>query len=277
MRILAPLAAIFGLALLTALIAYFGFASVLQALVSSRWGTVFVIAARAAALSGGRHRLVAFAHAAPSGRVGVFIGLRFCRERHQHADSRSPWSGVTSSGRDYWLNSASPANSAIASVLVDIFLQVVGLTIFLFRAGLGIVSRFGRCPPDHFSVAFIILALAVPAVTGFFLTLNFGAFRTGRPAARRIWRDSVNGPCSTTSSISATGCSRSGEIIAAYRRRSSSISRRFSLAQGKSGSRFRSWVTRSASPKRWRSKASVREPAPSPSFCRAVWAFRTAL
>src|ERR1700676_5513790 len=51
MRVIAPIAAIAGLALITGLIAYYGFASVLVAVVSSKWGTALVIAARAAALA----------------------------------------------------------------------------------------------------------------------------------------------------------------------------------------------------------------------------------
>ena len=58
MKALAPLAVIFGLVLLTTLVAYFGFASVLQALVSSQWGTAFVVMARAVALGDALRRSV---------------------------------------------------------------------------------------------------------------------------------------------------------------------------------------------------------------------------
>ena len=66
MKLFAPLAVIFGLALLTALIAYFGFSSVLQALVSSRWGTALVIIARALAVGRRRDRLVVSPYATAS-------------------------------------------------------------------------------------------------------------------------------------------------------------------------------------------------------------------
>ena len=179
MKILAPLGAIFGLALLTALIAYFGFASVLQALVSSRWGTVFVIVARAAALAGaGIGWWLLLTPLRPG--VRVFIGLRFVRDA---INTLIPFAMVGGDviGARLLAQFGIARNSAIASVLVDIFLQVVGLTIFLL-AGLGIVSDLVGAHRLT-GVAFVILALAVPAVTGFFLTLNFGAFE---PVVRRL-------------------------------------------------------------------------------------------
>ena len=172
MKLFAPLAAIFGLALFTALIAYFGFTSVLQALVSSRWGTAFVIVARAAALTGaGIGWWLLLTPIRPQARV--FIGLRFIRDA---INTLIPFAMVGGDviGARLLAQFGMARNSAIASVLVDIFLQVVGLTVFLL-AGLGIVSNLAGAHRLA-SVALIILALAVPAVTGFFLTLNFGAF-----------------------------------------------------------------------------------------------------
>ena len=173
------LAGLFGLALLIALIAYFGFASVLQALMSSRWGTAFVIVARAAALTGaGIGWWLLLAPMGPG--VRVFIGLRFIRDA---INTLIPFAVVGGDviGARLLAQFGIATNSAIASVLIDIFLQVVGLTIFLL-AGLAIASALvgaHRLP----GVALIILAVAVPAVTGFFLTLNFGAFD---PVVRRL-------------------------------------------------------------------------------------------
>src|ERR1700732_1355200 len=79
MRIFAPIAGILGLALLTGLIAYFGFASVMQAALSSKWGTALVVLARAAALAGcgiGWWCLLAPKGPGPH----IFIALRFIRE-----------------------------------------------------------------------------------------------------------------------------------------------------------------------------------------------------
>jgi putative membrane protein len=70
-------------------------------------------------------------------------------------------------------------NLAVASVLVDIFVQVVCLLVFVL-AGVGIVAGLVG---DHAvtATALVLLAIAVPAVSGFFLALNFGAFE---PAVR---------------------------------------------------------------------------------------------
>lgn len=179
MKILASFAIIFGLALLTALIASFGFASVLQALVSSRWGTALVVVARAAALSGaGIGWWLLLEPIRP--RAVVCIGLRFIRDA---INTLIPFAVVGGDvlGARLLAHFGVARNGAIASVLIDIFLQVLGLTVFLL-AGLGIVSSTMGSHPIT-GVALIILALAIPAVAGFFLTLNFGAFE---PVVRRM-------------------------------------------------------------------------------------------
>lgn len=179
MKILAPLAAIVGLASLTALIAYFGFAAVLQALVSSRWGTVLVIVARAAALTGAG---VGWWLVLTPKRPGalVFIGLRFIRDA---INTLIPFAVVGGDviGARLLSHYGIAASAAVASVLVDIFLQVVCLTIFLL-AGLGIVADLVGAHRVT-GAALAILVVAIPAVTGFFLTLNFGAFE---PVVRRL-------------------------------------------------------------------------------------------
>jgi len=179
MKLLAPLAAIAGLATLTALIAYFGFASVLQALVSSRWGTALVVVARAAALAGaGIGWWLVLTPKRPG--ASVFIGLRYIRDG---INTLIPFAIVGGDvvGARLLAHFGIAASSAIASVLVDIFLQVVCLTILLL-AGLGIVADLVGAHRVT-GAALAILVVAVPAVTGFFLTLNFGAFE---PAVRRL-------------------------------------------------------------------------------------------
>lgn len=179
MKFLAPFAAIAGLALLTALIGYFGFASVLQALVSSRWGTVLVVIARAAALAGaGLGWWLVLTPKRPG--ASVFIGLRYIRDG---INTLIPFAVVGGDvvGARLLSHFGVAASAAIASVLVDIFLQVVCLTILL-SAGLGIVADLVGAHRVT-GAALAILVIAVPAVTGFFLTLNFGAFE---PAVRRL-------------------------------------------------------------------------------------------
>jgi putative membrane protein len=72
-------------------------------------------------------------------------------------------------------------NLAVASVLIDIFIQVACLLIYV-PVGLGIVLDLVG---SHRLTAatFVMLAIAVPAVAGFYLTLNFGAFE---PVVRRL-------------------------------------------------------------------------------------------
>jgi putative membrane protein len=172
MRFFAPIAAIAGLALLTGLIAYFGFASVVAAVLSSRWGTVLVVAARAAALAAagvGWWLLLA-----PVGRGPyAFVGLRFVRDA---INSLVPFAVVGGDviGARLLAQFGVATNLAIASVLVDIFMQVVGLFI-LVLTGLGIVLALVGAHRLT-AITFVILAVALPAVTGFFLALNFGAF-----------------------------------------------------------------------------------------------------
>ncbi len=171
MKILGPIAGIVGLSLLAGLTAYYGFAAVLEAMVESKWGTALVVAARAVALTGagaGWYLLTPLRR-----RPGVFVGLRFIRDA---INTLIPFAMVGGDvvGARLLAHFGVALNLAIASVLVDIFLQVVCLTIFLL-AGLAIVLDLSGS--HHLTtVAIVILAIAVPAVTGFFLTLNFGAF-----------------------------------------------------------------------------------------------------
>ncbi len=171
MKILGPIAGIVGLGLLTGLIAYYGFTSVVETIAGSKWGTVLVVAARAVALAGagaGWYLLTPSEH-----RPSVFVGLRFIRDA---INTLIPFAMVGGDvvGARLLAHFGIAVNLAIASVLVDIFLQVVCLTIFLL-AGLAIVLDLSGS--HHLTgVAVVILLVAVPAVTGFFLTLNFGAF-----------------------------------------------------------------------------------------------------
>jgi putative membrane protein len=172
MRIFAPAAGILGLALLTGLVAYFGFASVMQAAISSKWGTVLVVAARAFALAGCG---VGWWYLLQPKAIGLhrFIVLRFIREA---INALFPFAVVGGDiiGARLLAQFGLAVNLAIASVLIDIFVQVVCLLIYV-SAGIGIVLDV---PGSHRlgTVTFAMLAIALPAVSGFFLALNFGAF-----------------------------------------------------------------------------------------------------
>jgi putative membrane protein len=171
MKLLGPLAAIVGLALLTGLIAYYGFGSVGEALISSKWGTALVVAARAIALAGAG--LGWYLLTPGRCRVAVFVGLRFIRDA---INTLIPFAVVGGDviGARLLSHYGIAIALAVASVLVDIFLQVVCLTILLL-AGLAIVVNLSGSH-QLTKAAIAIAAIAVPAVIGFFLTLNFGAF-----------------------------------------------------------------------------------------------------
>ena len=179
MRIFASIAAIIGLALLTGLTAYYGFASVIQAIASSGWGMVLVIIARAVAIAAagvGWWFLITPAGCGPM----VFAGLRFIREA---INSLFPFAVVGGDviGARLLTRFGVSGSLAIASVLIDLFVQVVCLLIFIL-AGLGILMTLAGTH-QLAVVASVMLAIALPAVAGFFLALNFGAFE---PLVRRL-------------------------------------------------------------------------------------------
>ncbi len=172
MKIFAAIAGILGLALLTVLTAYYGFASVIQAVVSSEWGTVIVVAARAVALAAAGTAWWSLLTPMQRGPC-IFVGLRFIREA---INSLFPLAVVGGDviGARLLVQFGLPASMAIASVLIDIFVQVVCLLIFVL-AGLCILLTL----TDTHQLAartIVCLAIGLPAVAGFFLVLNFGAF-----------------------------------------------------------------------------------------------------
>jgi putative membrane protein len=179
MKIVAPIAAIAGLAVITGLIAYYGFASVLAAVISTKWGTVLVVAARATALAAAGIGWW-FLLMPPACSPYAFVGARFVREA---VNSLVPFAvvGGDVAGARLLAQLGIPANLAIASVLIDIFVQVVCLLIFVL-AGIGIVLELAGAYRLS-ATTFVMLAIAVPAIVGFFLALNFGAFE---PVVRRL-------------------------------------------------------------------------------------------
>jgi len=172
MRSFAILAAIFGVALLIGLTVYYGFDEVMAAIASSRWATALVVAARAAALVGagiGWWALMPGRQRGPS----AFVLLRFVREGLNTFFPLAVVGGDVIGAR-LLAQFGVATKLAVASVLVDVFIQVVCLIVFVL-AGVGVVaSLVGNRTVT--STAIGLLAIAVPAVTGFFLTLNFGAF-----------------------------------------------------------------------------------------------------
>ena len=179
MRTFAPIAAIAGLAVITGLIAYYGFASVLAAVISTKWGSLLVVAARAIALAAAGAGWWLLLMPLPR-RPYVFVAVRFVREA---INSLFPFAVVGGDviGATLLTQLGIPANLAIASVMIDVFVQVVCLLIFVL-AGIGIVLELAGAYRLS-AMTFVVLAIAVPAIIGFFLALNFGAFE---PVVRRL-------------------------------------------------------------------------------------------
>jgi putative membrane protein len=172
MRSFALFATIVGVALLTALTAYYGFGPVMAAIAASRWATVLVTAARVIVLVGAGLGWWLLLPTKPRGPA-VFVLLRFVREA---INSFFPLAVIGGDviGARLLAQFGIATNLAVASVLVDIFIQVVCLLVFVLT-GVGIVAGLVG---DHAvtATALVLLAIAIPAVAGFFLALNFGAF-----------------------------------------------------------------------------------------------------
>lgn len=172
MRSFALFATIVGVALLTALTAYYGFGPVMAAIAASRWATILVTAARVIVLVGAGLGWWLLLPTKPRGPA-VFVLLRFVREA---INSFFPLAVIGGDviGARLLAQFGIATNLAVASVLVDIFIQVVCLLVFVLT-GVGIVAGLVG---DHAvtATALVLLAIAIPAVTGFFLALNFGAF-----------------------------------------------------------------------------------------------------
>jgi len=181
MKILGSIAALIGVALLTALTAYYGFGSVLHAVASAGWGAVLVVVMRAVSLAAaGLGWWILLIPPTPC-RPLPFIGIRFIREAINILMPFAVVGGDVIGARLIAQRGVVGGSQALASVLIDIFVQVVCLLIFVLT-GLGALT--GRADNSELTAAiWLILGIATPAVAGFFLALNFGAVE---PIMRRL-------------------------------------------------------------------------------------------
>ena len=173
MKYLPSFAAIVGLAILAGLTAYYGFAEVGSAVASAGWGTTLVVLARAVALTaaGIGWRLLLSPPVKPP--WFVFAGLRFIREA---VNTLFPVAQVGGDfiGAHLLTRFGIAGSTAVASILVDIFVQIVGLVIFIL-VGIGILLFVSDS--HHLTrAAFFGIVIALPVIAAFFVALNFGAF-----------------------------------------------------------------------------------------------------
>jgi putative membrane protein len=174
MKVLTPLAAMLGLALLTGLTAYYGFASVGQALASAGWGAALVVLARALAVTGAGIAWSLLIPGAVVHRLGLFVGVRFIREAINCLFPVAQVGGDLIGARLVTFFGVSPG-LAFASVLVDIFIQVATLLVFVV-AGVGILLDVSDDHGLATAVSYGLL-VAVPAIAGFFVVLRLGGSR----------------------------------------------------------------------------------------------------
>jgi glycosyltransferase 2 family protein len=166
------------------------------------------------------------------------------------------------------------ANLAVASVLIDIFVQLVCLFCFVL-AGLGIVlSLVGQQQVSATAIG--LLAIAVPAAAGFFLALNFSAFE---PLVQWLVAFGEKREWSVFAHVVDLGARLLQQIWRNHRGLSESFV--VHLAAVFFGA-AEVWIALafmgipSASSRRWRSKAWGRGAARPPSCCRTAWESRTA-
>jgi putative membrane protein len=172
MKVLTPLAAMLGLALLTGLTAYYGFASVGQAVASAGWGAALVVLARAIAVAGAGIGWGLLIPGAIVHRPGLFVGIRFIREAINCLFPVAQVGGDLVGARLLTFFGVGPG-LAFASVLVDIFIQVATLLVFVI-AGVGILLAISDDHGLALAVSYGLL-VAVPAIAGFFVVLRLGA------------------------------------------------------------------------------------------------------
>lgn len=171
MKVLTPLAAMLGLGLLTGLTAYYGFASVGQAVASAGWGAALVVLARAVSVGGAGIGWGLLVPGAIVCRPGLFVGLRFVREAINCLFPVAQVGGDLIGARLLTFFGVG-AGLAFASVLVDIFIQVVTLLIFVI-AGVGILLAVSDDHGLAMAVSYGLL-VAVPVIAAFFVVLRLG-------------------------------------------------------------------------------------------------------
>ena len=167
-------AALAGLAIVIALIGWFGFGSVLTAFETVGWGALLVMAVRAIETSGAG---VAWAWLLPASQrppLRIFMLLRWIRESINCLLPVAQVGGDLIGARllTFWGPNGGEAG---ASVIVDLFVQT--LTQFVFTlVGVALLLAYVG---DSALARWVLVGLAVmaPALIGFFAAQRFGGFK----------------------------------------------------------------------------------------------------
>ncbi|WP_131115048.1 flippase-like domain-containing protein [Lichenihabitans psoromatis] len=180
------LAALVGLALVIALIAYYGASSVFDAVTAVGWGAALVALVRAGETSGAGLAWWFVVPGAAGPLVRICMLLRWLREAINSLLPVAQVGGDLIGARllTFW---GVPGGAAGASVVVDLFVQTV--TQFFFTLiGLACLIQAGG-DTGIVRAAAIGLAILGPALIGFFVAQRFGGFRFVEQAMLRLAKD----------------------------------------------------------------------------------------
>lgn len=167
------IAALVGIVLAIALVAYQGFATVGAAFASVGWGLALVVAIRIAQVVGAGLSWWLLIPDFPRFRLAEAVGLRFIREGINTLLPVAQVGGDLIGARLATFYGVDGA-SAGASVLVDLLTQTATQVLFSL-AGLGLLAALGGNEALVFWVA-IGLAVMAAAVIGFFFFQRLGGF-----------------------------------------------------------------------------------------------------
>jgi putative membrane protein len=172
-----------GLALVAALIVVSGFGEVAEAVASIGWGALAVALARAAAVLAAGLGWYALAPAGSSLTLTRATGLRFVREG---ANMLLPLAQIGGDviGARLLVHAGAPGGFAAAVTIVDVMLQAATQLAFTL-IGLGLLVWLGG-DPAIVQAAAIGVALAIPALGGFWLVQRRGGQRLIETILRRL-------------------------------------------------------------------------------------------
>ena len=172
-----------GLGIVAVLVAASGFGDVVDAVASIGWGALGVVLARAAAVLAAGLGWYMLAPRGSSLTLPRALGLRFVREG---ANMLLPLAAIGGDviGARLLVHAGAPGGFAAAVTIVDVMLQAATQLAFTL-IGLGLLVALGG-DPAIVQAAAIGVALAVPALGGFWLVQRRGGQRLIETLLRRL-------------------------------------------------------------------------------------------